>query len=218
MGEVKEKPDDPGALLRRAQENDPDALGQLLLRYTNRLRALVRIHLDPRLRGRVDASDVIQETFLDASRTFPQYREKPATSFYCWLRCIAERRIIDIHRRHLGVQARDPRKEVPLQAEGLSDVSSAALAAGLQGGGPTPSEIAVRVERASILDAALEKLDPADREVLALRHFEGLTNAEAAEVLGISEAAATKRHLRALLRLKDSLKNVKDAKDVLDIP
>ena len=201
---------DTEALLRRAREGGSDALGELILRYSGRLRAMVDLRLDRRLSGRVDASDVLQETFLDAARSFVQYRERPDRSFYVWLRCIAERRLVDIHRHHLGVQARDPRREVSLSGWPSADATSAAIAARILGSGPSPSEAAIGAERAARLAAALDKMDRLDREVLALRHFEQLSNAEAAQVLGIGESAASKRHLRALDRLKEALKDLRE--------
>ena len=200
---------DTEALLRRAREGGSDALGELILRYSGRLRAMVDLRLDRRLAGRVDASDVLQETFLDAARAFAEYREQPDRSFYVWLRCIAERRLVDIHRQHLGVQARDPRREVSLSGWPSADATSAAIAARILGSVPSPSEAAVGAERAARLAAALDTMDRIDKEVLALRHFEQLSNAEAAQVLRIGESAASKRHLRALERLKEALKSVR---------
>jgi len=193
------------AIIRRARGEDPEALGVLFARYTDRLLAMVELRLDRRLQGRVDPADILQETFLDASRSFPSYREIPGISFYVWLRRIAERQLIDVHRRHLGVQARDPRREISLDRFTAPEATSAAMADGFLATLDTPSAIAIRIERTARLQEALGMMDPIDREVLALRHFEQLSNLEAAAVLGITESAATKRHLRALLRLRQAL-------------
>ncbi len=195
------------ALIRSAREGGSEALGQLLVRYAGRLRSMLSLRLDRRLVGRIDVSDVLQESFLDATRSFQRYRERPSCSFYVWLRCIAARQLIDIHRHHLGVQARDPRLEISLDRPPLPEATSAAIAARLLGTLATPSEAAMRAERVARLEASLEKMDRLDREVLALRHFEQLSNLETAEVLGIEESAASKRHLRALHRLRDRLKD-----------
>jgi RNA polymerase sigma-70 factor, ECF subfamily len=197
---------DTDVLVLRACQDDPDALGRLFVRYTERLHAMLDLRLDRRLQGRVDVSDILQETFLDASRSFHRYRTEAPGSFYLWLRCIAERQLIDIHRRHLGVQARDPRREIPLDRVAVPEASSAVLAVKLLGNEPSPSEVFAKAEVAARVEAALETMDPADREVPALRHFERLSNGEAAQVLGIGESAASKRHLRALIRLKEILK------------
>jgi RNA polymerase sigma-70 factor, ECF subfamily len=196
------------ALIQSAREGGSEELGRLLVRYAGRLRSMVSLRLDRRLVGRVDASDVLQEAFLDATRSFRRYRERPSRSFYVWLRCIAARQLIDIHRHHLGVKARDPRREVSLDRPFLPEATSAAIAAHLLGHLTSPSEAAARSEGVARLEASLEKMDRLDREVLALRHFEQLTNLETAEVLGIEESAASKRHLRALRRLKDLLKEL----------
>ncbi len=193
-------------LLRRARGEEKEALGDLLMRYAGRLRSVVSLRLDRRLAGRIDVADVIQETFLDALRSFPRYRERPTCSFYVWLRSIATRRLIDIHRHHLGAQARDPRREISIGGCWMPEATSAAIAARLLGALPTPSEAAMKAERDARLEAALENMDRLDREVIALRHFEQLSNVEAAEVLGIEESAASKRHLRAFQRLKEALK------------
>jgi RNA polymerase sigma-70 factor (ECF subfamily) len=125
--------------------------------------------------------------------------------FFLWLRGIAGNKLLELHRRHLGTQMRDAAREVSLNRGGLADSTSAALAARLLGDATGPSEAAVRAEARARLQEALNRMDALDREVLALRHFEQLSNAEAAQVLGIQERAAGKRYLRALKRLKEIL-------------
>jgi len=196
-------------LLRRAREGEAEALGDLLRRYSGRLERMVRLRIDRRLQGRIDVADVLQEAFLVATRAFDRYSDLPTGSFFVWLRRIVERQIIDVHRRHLGAQARDARREISIDQGLWTEATSAALAAHLLGSLPTPSEAAVRAELRARIEAALDALDPLDREVLALRHFEQLTNGETAEVLGIRESAASKRHLRALERLKEVLKGIR---------
>ncbi len=193
-------------IIRRARD-DQQALGELLERYRDRLLRMVRLRMDRRLQGRIDSSDVIQDACLEAMESFPAYLRNPATSFFVWLRCIAGRKLIDLHRYHLGAQVRDARREVSLAHGALPEATSEALAAQLLGHATSPSEAAQRTERRLLLEDALSRMDPMDREVLALRHFEQLTNAETAEVLGIGEFAASKRHLRALKRLKEVLRS-----------
>ena len=121
--------------------------------------------------------------------------------FFLWLRGIAGNKLLELHRHHLGTPMRDAGREVSLYRGALPEASSAALAARLLGRLTRPSEAAIRAEAKLRLQEALNAMDPIDREVLALRHFEQLTNAEAAQVLGITEAAAGKRYIRALERL-----------------
>jgi RNA polymerase sigma-70 factor (ECF subfamily) len=196
------------ALLRHAGQDDPDVLGDLFSRHTDRLKRMVRLRMDRRLQGRVDVADVLQESFLEALKCFPEYQRKPTMSFFVWLRCITSRQLLDIHRRHLGAKARDARREISIDQEAFPEATSAALAAQLLGCLTSPTEAAVRAERRARLQVALENMDPIDREILALRHFEQLSNVEAAEVLGIQTSAASKRHLRALQRLRQILKAV----------
>jgi RNA polymerase sigma-70 factor (ECF subfamily) len=180
-------------------------LGPLLERHRDRLRRMVALRIDPRLRGRVDPSDVVQEAYLEATARLPEYERGPTMPFFLWLRLIAGQRLRIVHRHHLGVQARDAGREVTLDGHLGLEASSEVLAIHLADRGPGPSEAARRAEREARLRLALDGLDPADREVIALRHFEQLTNAETAAVLGVSEAAAGQRHFRALRRLKEAL-------------
>lgn len=192
-------------MLRLAAGGDGASLGALLQRHEDRLRRMVAFRLDPRLQGRVDASDVMQEVCLAAAKCLPDYLNRPAQPFFLWLRGIAGNKLLELHRYHLGTPMRDARREVSLYQASMPEASSAALAAQLMGRFSRPSEAAIRAEMKIRLQEALNQMDPVDREVLALRHFEHLTNAEAAEVLGVREAAAGKRYLRALERLRDIL-------------
>jgi RNA polymerase sigma-70 factor (ECF subfamily) len=192
-------------LLRRAAQGDEDGWGALLERHRSRLRRMVALRLDRRLQGRIDASDVIQDAYQEAWARLPDYlRQRPAP-FFMWLRYLTGQKLLELHRRHLGTHMRDAGREVSLYRGTLPEASSAALAAQLLGREPRPSEAAVRAEMKVRLQEALNSLDPLDREVLALRHFEHLSNVEAAEVLGLAPSAASKRYLRALKRLKDTL-------------
>jgi RNA polymerase sigma-70 factor, ECF subfamily len=182
-----------------------DALEDLFQRSRERLRRMVEFRLDRRLQGRVDASDVLQDAFLEASQRFEEYRRNPAMPVFLWLRFLVAQRLITLHRRHLGVQARDASLEVSLDYGPLPAACSEALAAQLLGSFTSPSAAAVRAERAARLQEALNAMDPIDREVLSLRHFEQLSRAETAQVLGITESAAGKRYLRAVQRLKKLL-------------
>jgi len=192
-------------LLRRAADGHGESWGALLTRHEGRLRRMVVLRLDPRLQGRIDPEDVVQEVNLAASEHLADYLRQPAMPFFLWLRGIAGNKLLELHRRHLGAPMRDARREVSLYRGALPDATSAALAARLLGRQTRPSEAAVRAEAKVRLQEALNGMDPLDRDVLALRHFEHLTNAEAARVLEIKEAAAGKRYLRALERLREIL-------------
>src|SRR5262245_2208853 len=189
-------------LLRRAKAGDEAALGALFVRYRDRLRQMVRLRLDRRLSGRIDTSDVLQDAYLDVARRFPEYAAAPAVPFYIWLRALTGQRLVDLHRRHLGAEMRDAGREVSLYRGALPTASSASLAQQLLAGLTSPTQAAIRAEMQLRLQEALNGMDPIDREVVVLRHFEELTNAEAADVLGIETSAASKRYIRAIRRLK----------------
>src|SRR5262245_17648033 len=189
-------------LLRRARDGDAAALGALFAHYRERLRKMVRLRLDRRVGGRLDASDVLQEAYLDVARRFPEYVAAPAVPFYVWLRALTGQRLIDLHRQHLGAKMRDAGQEVSLYRGALPQASSASLAQQLLAGLTSPTQAAVRAELQLKLQEALNGMDPVDREVVVLRHFEELNNIETASVLGIEPSAASKRYLRAIRRLK----------------
>jgi RNA polymerase sigma-70 factor (ECF subfamily) len=194
-------------LLRRAAAGDRAALGKLLSHHRDRLRRMVALRLDGRLHGRLDPSDVVQDVFLEATAHLAEYAREPRMTFFLWLRGITGNKLLELHRRHLGTRMRDASQEVALYRGRLPATSSAALAAQLLGRETQPSEAAARAERKFLLQEALNGMDPIDREVLALRHFEQLSTAEAAAELGITEAAAAKRYVRALKRLKQILQS-----------
>jgi RNA polymerase sigma-70 factor (ECF subfamily) len=202
---MTDRPDEPE--LDRAAAGDPAAWRALVDRHHPRLRRMVALRLDPRLRGRVDPSDVLQEAYLDAARGLPDFLREPPLPFFLWLRQLAGTRLAKAHRHHLGTLRRDARREFGA----VPGASSVALADRLVGPGTRPSEAAARAElRARLLDA-LDRLDPLDREVLTLRHFEHLTNGEAAQALGLTDGAASKRYVRALERLRDVLADLPGA-------
>jgi RNA polymerase sigma-70 factor, ECF subfamily len=192
-------------LLQRARAGDPAALSEVFARHRDRLRRMVELRLDSRLQARIDASDVIQEAFLEVAGRLDDYLRDPKLPLFLWLRLVVGEQLVNLHRRHLGTRMRDPRREVSLFHDPLPQASSAALAAQLLGKFTSPSQAAVRAERLIRLQEAINSLDPIDREVLALRHFEQLNRAETALALGVTEAAAAKRYIRALQRLKNML-------------
>jgi RNA polymerase sigma-70 factor (ECF subfamily) len=187
--------------LRRAAAGDEVSWRRLVEAHHDRLRRVVDLRLDPRLRGRLDPSDVLQEAYLDAARALPEYVRQPPLPFHLWLRGLVCSRLTKLCRRHLGASKRDAGRDVSL-FEAAPEAPSAVLAAELVGRDDRPSEAARRAELQARITEALEKLDPLDREALVLRHFEQLTSVEVGQVLGITAAAAGKRYLRALERLR----------------
>ena len=192
-------------LLERARSGEPAALNEIFTRHRERLRRMVDMRLDRRLQARIDPSDVIQEAYIDVVTRLEEYLREPRIPLFLWLRLIVGERLMKIHRHHLGTQMRDAGLEVSLYRGALPAASSSALVAQLLGKHTSPTQAAARAERALRLQEALNTLDPTDREVLSLRHFEELSVAETAQVLGITESAAAKRYIRALKRLKDVL-------------
>jgi RNA polymerase sigma-70 factor (ECF subfamily) len=192
-------------LLKRAAEGDSEGWGLLLERYRERLRRMVALRLDQRLQGRIDASDVIQEAYLEAWNRLPNYLRESTMPFYLWLRFLTCQQVLALHRVHLGREMRNAAREISLYNSALLEVSSATLAAQLMGDDTRPSEAARRTELKLRLQEALNQMDAIDREVIALRHFEQLSRAETAELLGIRESAVSKRYVRALERLRGIL-------------
>ncbi|MBI4584688.1 MAG: sigma-70 family RNA polymerase sigma factor [Planctomycetes bacterium] len=196
-------------LLELASGGDAAAAGALLERHRERLARMVRSRLDRRLQGRIDESDVLQDLYLEASRRFPRYlKEERPLPFLLWLRCIGVQVLVCLHRAHLGAQARDPRREVQLAHHAVPGATSDVLAAQLVGKWTDPCERVLREDLRRRVLELLEAMDPNDREVLSLRHFEQLSNAEAALELEINGSAASKRYLRALARLKEAFASI----------
>jgi RNA polymerase sigma-70 factor (ECF subfamily) len=190
-------------LLDAARSGDERALAVLVERHRDRLERMVGLRIDRRLQGRVDPADVVQEAYLAVCGKFLQYSADPHLPFFLWLRLEVGQKLVDVHRRHLGTRMRDAGQEVSLHRGVLPQVTSLSLAEHLLGKLTTPSHAAMRAELKVRVQEALNSMDPNDREMLILRHFEDLSNAEAAQVLGIKPTAAVNRYVRALKRLKD---------------
>jgi RNA polymerase sigma-70 factor (ECF subfamily) len=194
--------DDSVQMIEQARAGDTGVLNELFDRHRERLRRMVEMRLDSRLKGRIDASDVIQDAHLQAASRLEEYLRDPAMPFFLWLRFLIGQQLLIIHRHHLNAGMRDARREVSLYPGILQEASSEALAARLLGQETSPSEALVRAERLLRIHEAINRLKPLDREILSLRHFEQLSRAETAQVLGIGEPAAAKRYIRALSKLK----------------
>jgi RNA polymerase sigma-70 factor (ECF subfamily) len=195
---------DTDHLIQLAQGGDVTARDRLLARHRARLRRMIYLHLDPRLRARVDPSDVVQEAMAEAARRLDEYLHRPPLPFYPWLRQIALERLLDLRRRHLRARKRSViREEAGVLS--LPDESAAELASRLIDLGSSPSRHLLREELRERVRAALERLPAADREVLVLRHLEQMPAREVAAVLGVGEGAVRMRLVRALGRLRDLL-------------
>jgi RNA polymerase sigma-70 factor, ECF subfamily len=183
-------------LLAEADAGDPKALGRLLERHRPYLQRFVELRLDPRLRGRLDPADVVQEAVVEALRRLPRYLQQRPMPFRLWLRQLALDQVLNLRRRHAGASRRAVDREVP-----LPEGSAAELALRLLSAASSPSQQLGRQELARRVRQAIAGLADADREVLLLRHFEGLSNPEAGALLGITPEAVSKRYGRAVLRL-----------------
>lgn len=195
-------------LLQRAAGGDETALRDLFARYRDRLKRMVHLRLSRRLQGRIDDSDILQEAYLDVSKKLAEYAKNPTIPFYLWLRHMTGLKLAEVHRRHLGSQMRDADREVTLHRGGLPEADSVSLAAQLLGKLTSPSRAAIKAETRLYVQEALNSMDPIDREVLALKHFEQLSTSEIAEVLGLSKAGAGSRYLRAIKRLREILSRI----------
>lgn len=186
-------------MLAQAANGDRSALSSLFKRHSGRLERMVRVRLNDRLRGRVDAVNIVQEAFLEATRRLNEYLANPPLPFFLWPSQITGEKLIDSHRRHLA-QKRDAGRDIAVHADNSS--ASGFLAARLVGHLTSPSQAAARGEIQQQVQDALDQLDPMDREVLLLRHFEQLSTTECAAVLNIGASGASSRYVRALKRLQ----------------
>lgn len=205
---MTDEPSEISDLLSRAARGDQAALRELFSLYHDRLKRMVHLRLSRRLQGRVGDSDVVQEAYLDVARRLPEYVREPTLPFFLWLRHMTGLKLAEVHRRHLGTQLRDADREVTLHRGGLPMADSVSLAAQLLGTLTTPSQAAMKAETRLLVQEALNSMDPIDREVLALKHFEQLSTAEIGEVLGMTKAGAGSRYLRAIKRLREILARI----------
>jgi RNA polymerase sigma-70 factor (ECF subfamily) len=198
---MSDDPSETRELLERARRDDPTALPELFARHQAELRQAVALRLDRRLAARVGVSDVLQDTYLEALRRLPDYLAQPALPFGLWLRWLAREQLLTAHRRHLLADRRAAGREGPP----LPPDSSSVFVGALLGKGPSPSQAVAAAEAAQKLRVALDQLDDDERDLILWRHFEHLPNHEIARLLAISDAAASKRYVRALERLRGLL-------------
>ncbi len=206
-GSIEGDPSDrTTALINRIVRGDREALAELFLIYRPRLWRMVNFRLHPRLQGRVDADDVLQDAWLMAADRINYFLRDASHSSFIWFRMIVQQALVAVHRRHLGAEKRNAARDVPVHGGWDADSTSSSLAFHLSGSFTSPSSAVNRAELAQQLDKILQGMNEIDREVLALRHFEELSNSETARVLNMSEQATSGRYLRALGRLKEILK------------
>lgn len=200
-------PDPPETrkLLDQAQQGEVEAVERLLTVHREPLRRMINLRLDPALAARVDASDIVQDVLLEAHRRLSDYLRNPVMPFHLWLRHIAKDHVIDAHRRHRQAQRRSLDREQPLVPLAMADHSSFELAGQLLDQELTPATAAIQKELQKRLDSAIGQLDDDDREIILMRHVEQLSNQDVAAALGLSEAAASMRYLRAVRRLRETL-------------
>lgn len=194
-------------LLVAAKDGSEDAVNQLLERHRRSIRRLVELRLDRKVQRRVDVSDVVQEVMVEASGRLSKYLDDPVMAFHLWLRQIAWDHIIDTYRRHRVSAKRDMDREQSIEAAGAPDESTLDLAIQLCDPAMTPAAIATQREIARKVEAAIERLDDGDKEVILMRHYEHLSNLEIAEVLQLNPPAASMRYLRAVRRLRKLLED-----------
>lgn len=192
----------------RLRDGDREALGTLFEAHCGGLRRWVESRLDPRLRGRLSASDVLQEIYLAAEGRIEHFRSTRDMPFGIWIRLLADQRLVEVHRKHLMAQARSVKREVSIHRLDGSAGSGVNLATRLATDQTSPSSAAVHHETMNILTEAVDAMEPRDREVLILRHFDELSNDEVARFLDIPKGTASKRYIRALGRLRDVLERI----------
>lgn len=185
-------------------------LAEALERQRPILRRSVQLRMDPQLLGRLDPSDVLQEAFLDASRRFAEYLTSPSVPLSLWLRSLTLQRLVDLHRQHLGAKKRDVGREVSGGVFDVPETSAIGLANLLVDSTRSPTSEVIHREKCRRVREAVESLAPLDREVLAMRHFEELSNSDVARILQISVTAASNRYVRAVSRLKEVLDSLTD--------
>jgi RNA polymerase sigma-70 factor (ECF subfamily) len=197
--------EDTDRLLSDARDGTPGAVDKLLGEFRDPLRKVIGLRLDPAVARRVDASDIVQDVLVEANQRLTEYLKNPVMPFHLWLRHLAQDRIIDTHRRHRLAQRRSVDREQAIARPAWADESSASLVGQLVDTERTPTSEAIRLELQRRLTVAVDKLSDDDREIVLMRHHEGLSNQEVASALHLTEAAASMRYLRALRRLRTVL-------------
>lgn len=198
------------SLIDSALKGDEEALASLFEHHRERLKRMINLRMDMRIRSRCDASDVLQESYVELCRRMPEFAQSEQTSFFVWLRRIAYGRLSKMHRRHLGTLMRTADIEVSLDEKSAPEASSVCLASQLAGHFTSVHHNLVQAELEVKLSGILDAMDSKDREILAVRHFEELSTEETAAVLGLTRSGVLKRYSRALQRLSAAIKRETD--------
>lgn len=202
--QASERDMDTDALVEQAASGVVGARDQLLARHRERLRKMVAVRIDPRLAQRVDPSDVVQETLVEADKRLDAFFVEKPIAFYPWLRGLAWQKLIDVHRRHIQAQRRSVEREQPWELA-MSDASAMLLADRLQSPTSSPSRNLLQEEIQQRVKQLLAEMSTSDREIIVMRHLEGMSVKEIAAVLGMPEGTIKSRHFRALQSLKNAL-------------
>jgi RNA polymerase sigma-70 factor (ECF subfamily) len=190
-------------LCTRLLTGEPNAVAELFAHYRPRLRQMVRLRIGRELAARIDPSDVLQDAFVDALQKVRAYVSAPQVPPFVWLRRLTWDRLIKLQRTHVGTQKRNLERQVSLPEE-----TSVALVQQLFSPDTGPIDLLLRAELHDQMERSIAQLSDADREVILMRHYEGLSNNQVAQTLCISVSGATMRHGRALIRMRKLLQHV----------
>lgn len=192
-------------LLGKAISGEQKAVVELFLRYRPQLKRMVQLKMQPKLRKRLDESDVLQESFLELVRRLPDYGKAPHIPFFAWLRLLVSQRLYHLQRTHFGAEKRAIYREVDFVSHLAKDASVFNLANQLADQFTSVDRNLIKEEVQRKLVSALQEMDTNDREILEMRHFEELSTLEIGEVLGLTRSGVLKRYTRALRRLRDTV-------------
>lgn len=201
MTELKETK----TLIEQACAGDDSVVAELFERYRERLKRLVTLRMHPQMRSRLDASDVLQEAYIELARRLPKYAEEREIPFFVWLRMIATDSLKQLQRKHLRAEKRTAYREVDLASMPLNDASILNLASQLAGQFTSVDRNLIKEEVQRKLMDALDRMEVNDREIVAMRHFEELSTQEIAELVGLTRSGVLKRYTRAIERLQESV-------------
>ena len=189
-------------LIDQAQAGDQDSFAQLFEHFRGRLRRMIVLRMDPRIRARFDASDVLQDAFVEISRRLPSLATRELDlPFFLWVRMVTGERLLQLHRVHLAAEKRSANRDVSIDNAAMPDASSVFLASQLAGQFTSVDQRLKREDTRVKLEAALNAMAAADREIIAMRHYEELSTVDIATILGITRSGVSKRYLRAIERL-----------------
>lgn len=194
-------------LERRLRDGDQSVFADVFTLHRQRLWQLVHFRMDHRIRSRVDVDDVVQEIYLAAESRLTNFIDGDFPSLFLWLRLVAGQTLSNVHRAHLRTESRAVSKETPNNA-GAFTGTSVSLTQLFVAQVTSPSQVVAKEELVAQIRQCIDAMNEIDREVLALRHFEELSNQEVASVLEITPKTASIRYMRALERLRTILEKI----------